>query len=77
MTKEELEQALLQGSILPGAGGGEAAIERLRILWRQEDSQMAIFAKKISLWAVYIAGLTCFSTIGWWVWSFYVWFSNR
>jgi len=76
MSKEELEEGFLSGSIHAVGGQGKQALERLRILWRNEDSRMAQFAKTISWWAITIAGLTFLVTIGWLVWTVFMWFKG-
>ena len=73
MTKKELEEAFLKGYNFQGVSHKKDALLRLRTLWRQEDSRTAQFAKTISIWAIDIAGLTFLATVGWWVWTLYVW----
>ena len=69
MSREELEQGFLSGSIHALGGQGQQALERLRILWRNEDSRMAQFAKTISIWATLIAGLALLVSLGWLIWT--------
>jgi hypothetical protein len=73
MTADEIMEGFKTGAIRAGAGGGERAFQRLRMLWREEDSRLAQSAKNIAIVATVIAGLTFLATMGWWVWTFYVW----
>ena len=69
MNRKELEEAFKTGTILPGPGPGEKALQRLRILWRREDSRLAWIA-------IILAGLTFLVTAGWLIWTLYMWFSK-
>jgi hypothetical protein len=62
MDKVELEEGLLSGAINITGPHGKHALERLRILWRRQDSRLAWIA-------TVIAGLTFLATVGWWVWT--------
>jgi hypothetical protein len=73
MTVGDIMGGFKTGAIRAGTGEGERAFQRLRMLWREEDSKLAHSAKNIAIVATVIAGLTFLATVGWWVWTFYVW----
>lgn len=66
MSRKELEDGFLSGTLHAAGGQGKQALQRLRMLWRKEDSKLAWIA-------ITLAGLTFLVSLGWLIWTIFVW----